>query len=308
MVSRNERGFALAAAIMVLALLSVLGAAAIQSTTLEVKISARDRDARAALYVAEATLEEARYYAARGWGKIVPTGIPGEVVVETVTPTPAGFTWGGNRYRGFTLVDQEGDTFTIAGHDGDPPPDVEITVSGGTPVAGRFFILRRNFTGTVTGSQLDVVDAEWASVTTSDDWNGWLLWNADGDSYMVSDSGSNLATDTVWLRFSTDPGPGPFTLTLNPWLAALAAGNVSLPEDFDSGTTDRWDRQFDDPDNPGEVLGQGYAEVVRTTSGAYRDTYRLSAVGSTGQSTRTVSLRIYRAGSPDQRVADWVIE
>ena len=57
----SRRGFALAIALMILALLSVLGAAAVESLSIETRISAHDRDARAALYLAEAALGEAEH-------------------------------------------------------------------------------------------------------------------------------------------------------------------------------------------------------------------------------------------------------
>ncbi|MHB8766738.1 MAG: PilX N-terminal domain-containing pilus assembly protein, partial [Deferrisomatales bacterium] len=133
---RRDRGFALAAALMVLALLSVLGAAAIQSTTLEVKISAHDRDARAALYLAEAALEEARYQIARSWGG-TERHAPNQVRVTAPAPAPAGF-WDDQRYVGFTFVGDDGASFSITDHT--PGPNPVVTVDAGDPAVGLFTV------------------------------------------------------------------------------------------------------------------------------------------------------------------------
>lgn len=300
----RQNGFALAAAMMVLALLSVLGAAALQSTTLEVKISAHDRDAREALYVAEATMEEARYYAARGWGKIADAGV-NRVQVSTAVPHPPGFSWDGNRYAGFSLVDETGQRFTVVSHDDDSHANPEIDLApGSNPAAGRFVLVREGFPAAWDGSSrlvVEDVDAPaWAAHSGSDTWKGWLLWNAAGRSFLVQGSDTTFANQ-VRLELSTDPGAGPFSLSLNPWLAGLAAGVAPLPEDADATTSDRWDRTF-------AGLGQGYAEAQRTTSGSYADTYRLTCRGEVGQSTGEITLRVYRAGRPDQRTIDWVVQ
>ncbi len=133
---RAEGGFALAAAMMVLALLSILAMAAVQSTSLEVQISARDRDARAALYAAEAGLEEARYYAARGWGKLVPAtppALPNQASVTVDTALPPALSWGTDLYAGFTLVDARGQGFAVVANSDAPSPRITVAAPGGSP-------------------------------------------------------------------------------------------------------------------------------------------------------------------------------
>lgn len=288
-----KNGFALAAAMMVLALLSVLGVAAIESTTLEVKISAHDRDARAALYVAEAALEEARYYTARGWGMIRPYS-PEQV--EVTTAMPAGFSWDG--LAGFTLVDEGGVSYPIASVAGSPTL-ITMAPGSGDPKPGRFVIYRPIPPATWNAPYLDVNEPAW--VPTSADYTGWLLWNGDGNSYKVQGT-STTGTD-VRLRLSTsDPGPGPYALSLNPWLGALESGTAP-PEDARTATP-AWDREFG-------AMGRAEVNADRTTSGNYRGTYLLTSRGFVELAgvtlEREATLRVYGAGRPDQRVGDWTV-
>lgn len=301
---RTKGGFALAAAMMVLALLSVLGIAAVQSTTLEVQISAHDRDARAALYVAEAALEEARYYAARGWGKIEP-GLPSQVRVATPTAGPADL-WDGNRYAGFSLVDAAGATYLVQSHtDG---PNAVVTVAAGDPASGRFVVYRgipnaADLAVTWDGgsSELRIQNATWAVGTSAGRWDGWVLWNANGQGFPVLNSGWSGPPETVWLELSGDPAPGPFRLALNPWVAALAAGQ--RPPGDGNGATPAWDRTFlDAGGNPA-----GSASVAGTNLGPGR--YQLFSTGVAAlQGRRAVSLMVTRAGLPEQRLGDWKVE
>jgi type II secretory pathway pseudopilin PulG len=297
-------GFALAAAMMVLALLSVLAIAATQSTTLETQISAHDRDARSALYVAESALEEARYYVARGWGKIEAYS-SGRVRVSTLTPGPADF-WHHNRYVGFTLTDAMGASFAIQDHTDVANP--VITLTSGDPAPGRFVVYRTipnpadvAVTWDAASSELRVQSATWAAGTESHRWNGWVLWNASGDGFTVLESGTTAAPDTVWLTFSGDPGAGPYRLSYNPWVAALAAGQT--PPGDDDGTTTAWDRSFvDTSGNPA-----GNAEV-EATGLAIPGRYQMTSTGHLHNGHRAVSLTVTRAGLPEQRVGDWRVE
>ncbi|MEW6490062.1 MAG: pilus assembly PilX N-terminal domain-containing protein [Thermodesulfobacteriota bacterium] len=304
MSSRN--GFALVAAMMVLALLSVLGIAAVQSTTLEVQISARDRDARAALYLAEAGLEEARYYLARGWGKIE-AAAAGQVRVATPIAGPLD-SWDGNRYAGFTLVDRTGHGFPIQSHTAAPHP--VIAVAGGDPAPGRFFVLREipdpaadpAVTWDAAASALRVDDPVWAAGTAADRWNPWVLWNASRQGFHVRASGASVIPPSVWLELSGDPGPGPYRLARNPWAAALAAGH-GAPGDA-HGATPAWDRNF--ADVAGNPLGTARVQASAHPSEAGR--YLLSSTGTVDRSRRQVSLTLLRAGLPEQRLGDWRVE
>lgn len=297
-------GFALAAAMMVLALLSVLAIAATQSTTLETQISAHDRDARAALYVAEGALEEARYYAARGWGKIE-SWVPGQVRVTTPIAGPADL-WDSSRYAGFTLVDATGVSYTIASHTNGP--NAVVTLVAGDPAPGRFVVLRDIpdttdplVTWDAGTQELKVEDATWAVGTVAHRWNGWVLWNVGNQGFKVEDSNATAAPDTVWLRLSGDPGAGPYRLALNPWVDALAKGQHP-PGDGDA-TTAGWDRAF--VDAGGNPAGQ--ATVVATEQVA-PGSYELFSTGELEKGHRAVSLTVIRAGLPDQRLGDWKVE
>lgn len=304
MSSRN--GFALVTALMVLALLSVLGIAAVQSTTLEVQISARDRDARAALYLAEAGLEEARYYLARGWGKLEAVG-PGRVRVATPIAGPPD-SWDDARYAGFTLVDRTGAAFHIETHTAAPHP--VVSVAGGDPAPGRFFVFREvpdpaadpAVAWDAAVSALRVDDPVWAAGTAADRWNGWVLWNAARQGFPVLGSGASAVPPSVWLELSGDPGTGPFRLARHPWAAALAAG-LGAPGDAD-GATPAWDRAFADP--AGDVLGT--ARVLAAAHASEPGRYLFSSTGTVDRSRRRVSLTLLRAGLPEQRLGDWRVE
>jgi type II secretory pathway pseudopilin PulG len=300
----DHRGFALAATLMVLALLSVLGAAAIQSLSIETRISAHDRDARVALYVAETALGEARYYASRAWGKIRLVS-PTEVVVDT--PLAAGLSWEADRYRGFTLYDRLGASFDVTSHTDDvTPPILTLAVPGQPPADGRFSLVRLiPAAAQWSASELIADDDAWAAASPLNCWAGWTLWNADGEAFRVDASSTGPATVgpglSVRLRLAQDPSPGPYQLTLNPWLRNLAAG-VTLPGDGDAAQPG-WDRSVHLDAAHRRELGSASVAAVEEAPGRYR----LTATGSAGPSLRQVSLRVARSGCPDQRSRDWAV-
>ena len=302
----DQGGFALAASLMILALLSVLATAAIQSTTLEVKISAHDRDARAAVALAEAALEEARYYAARIWGRLgTPTLLtPTEAGVPVKSPLPPGTPWETDLYRGFTLYDRTGRGFPVNANNADASaPSLTVAVSDGVlPAEGRFSLVREIPAADVGGTRVSVPDSAWALVSSVDTWKGWVLWDADGSAFEVVASDTDLGTTParVVLELSAEPGPTPFRLARNPWLGALAAGEA--PEgDADPGSADSWDRAFSDP--AGNPLGSAAvrAEVVEP------GIFRLVSTGTAGAGRGRAECRILRAGLPEQRLADWKV-
>ncbi len=302
----HRNGFALAAAMMVLALLSVLGAAAIQSTTLEVKISAHDRDARTALYVAQAALEEARYYAARSWGKVsAPTLVtPGTATVSVTTPLAPGLAWGSGLYAGFTLVDRLGTRYPVLDNGGTASPSLLLDTAGRPdPAAGPFVLVREIPPANTTwdGARLVVADTPWATVSSVDTWAGWTLWNGDGDAFPVSASAVDLVATPAEVELSVpaDPSPGPYTLTINPWVAALAGG-LALPGDADADPA-AWDRTFSDAG--GAPLGTASVTAVSTAPGAYR----ITATGTTGTDWGRVEMQVKRAGWRSQTVGDWKV-
>lgn len=296
-----RRGFALAATLMILALLSVLGAAAVQSLTVETRISAHDRDARVALYLAGTALGEARYYASRGWGKIRGLG-GGQAVVET--PLPPGLRWEADSYAGFTLYDRRGRAFPVLAHTGGAPPVLTLAAGADAPADGRFTLVRHvPDTAVWAAPHLTVDDDAWAARSPLDAWAGWTLWNAEGQAVRVTASstapaalGAGLA---VRLTLTGDPGAGPFRLAHHPWLRDLAAG-AALPGDEDPAA-DGWSRAFDLP--PRHEVGS--ATVAAVVEGPGR--YALTAVGVWGASLRAVRLRVTGAGLPEQHAADWAV-
>ncbi|MBI5016681.1 MAG: pilus assembly PilX N-terminal domain-containing protein [Deltaproteobacteria bacterium] len=308
----DRRGFALAAALMVLALLSVLGAAAIQSMSIETRISAHDRDARVALYVAETALSEARYYASRGWGKIRPAGT---ATVEVETPLPPGLAWNTDRYRGFTLVDRGGAPFAILSHtDAATPPVLTLSVPGAPPQPGRFTLVRRIPASAVWSDPDLIVDDDptnpWSASSPVNGWAGWTLWNADGDAFRVraSSTGPASAGPGLSVRLTVTlpagvptSGAGPYELSLNPWLRDAAAG-ATLPGD-DQPTEPGWGRTIYLDAGHHDVLGSAAIETVEEDPGVYR----LTATGRSGPSLRQVTLRVLLAGRADQRSRDWAV-
>ena len=313
-----NRGFALVATMMVLALISVLSAMAIQSATLEVQISAHDRDARAALYVAEAALDEARYYASRGWGKVSPAAFSppqAELDLAIVTAFPPGFSLTDDRYIGFTLVDTAGRAFTINDNDA-TTPSVTVDTSGVTaaasgPSPGRFLLVREGISGTWDDGvkELTVADPVWASATglTPDVWRDWVLWDAASppNAYPVTASNVTVANEVV-LTVPSLPSAaalGTFRLAYHPWLAALATGTV--PEGDTDGTNGPvWDRVF--VDGGGAELGRAGVEAQPVAGEP--GSYTLTSQGGVGTRRHTVRLTVFRAGTPTQGTGDWVID
>jgi type II secretory pathway pseudopilin PulG len=316
----SDRGFALAASLAVLALLSVLGAAAIQSTTLEVQISARDRDARSALYIAESALEEARYYAARGWGKITFSGVwvagsIADVTVATPLPPASILPWSANLYTGFRLYDSTGADFPVVGNTDTLPYRITIDSSpNGEPSPGRFVLVREIPSPSVTPPETTSVSsnvltvAGWAPASAlasgTDTWRGWTLWDSNGQPLQVEASTSDAVSGVVTLAVPAGqtPGPGPYTLSINPWLAALT-GNSAPAGDADPSTPAAWDRTFTDNATPSNTLGSAGVTAQWVNPGEYR----MTSVGRTGMSSRKVSLLVHRGGRPDQRVGDWKV-
>lgn len=309
----STRGFALAATMMVLALLCVLGAMAMQSATLEVQISAHDRDARAALYVAEAALDEARYYVARGWGKVSP-GLfspPQSLLDLTVTTAfPPGFSLATSRYTDFTLVDAAGRGFTVLDNS-TGSFTVDTTGVTAPPAAGRFRLLREGISGVWDDSpkQLTVADPVWAAASglTPDVWQGWLLWDSTSppNAYPVTASAVTVAGEVVLTvpSLSGAAASGTFSLTFHPWLHALTTGSV--PEgDVDGANGAIWDRVF--VDDAGQELGRAGVQALPLPGAA--GSYTLLSRGGVGTRRHTVRLTVLRAGTATQGTGDWVID
>jgi hypothetical protein len=181
---------------------------------------------------------------------------------------------------------------------------------GAAPLAEGRFVLTRTVPEASTewrAADLDLAvnDNAWALRSPANCYQGWTLWNAAGTAFAVASSASGPATagvgQALLLHLTADPGAGPYTLSLNPWLRALAAG-AALPGDADAGTA-AWDREFAlDPARPGE-LGAVAVTAALESAGVYR----VTAAGTLGRSSATASLRVRRAGLPDQSTRDWTV-
>ncbi|WP_025321363.1 pilus assembly PilX N-terminal domain-containing protein [Deferrisoma camini] len=297
----SREGFALATTMMLLAILSMLGAAAIQSTTLEVQISARDRDARTAAYVAEAGLEEARYYVARGWGKLgaATAAAPGAVEVPALTPILPAVPWDSVSclYTGFTLYDASATAYAVQDCSGPRgAARFRLAAAAGTPAAGRFFLVREIPAATVSGTDLEVTDPAWAVVSPPGTWDGWVVWDADDRAYRVVTSDRNSVAGTVILRLDAAPGSGPYRMGRHPWIASLAAGTAP-PGDADSSSADTWDRDF-------PVSGGTGRASVRAEAGGPGE-YRVVSPSLVGRSRGLAQMVVRRTGLPEQAVTSW---
>lgn len=113
---KDESGVALVVALLIMVLLTVLGTAAITTTTTDVKISSNFKDSTDAFYAAETGLETAREYlqsnfsATNGWSdfltsgnQFIETGIYGTVTTGSLNLIPLG-----NTTFGVFILDDDG--------------------------------------------------------------------------------------------------------------------------------------------------------------------------------------------------------
>lgn len=166
---RGQSGMVLVAALMVMALLCILAAASISTSTLEVKISANDRNIKQAFYLCEAGIDKARYEIVKGWG-LGTGGTTGSDHTFTFTPAtmpaavqgPGVIGWGSaGKWVNFTLVDNRGLIYPVTGSDA----SYGLTLSAnplGQPADGRAHLYYGNTglffqgSGTPTGTALEL--------------------------------------------------------------------------------------------------------------------------------------------------------
>jgi len=312
---KNNSGIALPSAIMFLALMSVLGAAAIEFATLEVKISARDRDAKEALYIAEAALDEYKHYIARGWGEIGETGTS---TVSIIT-SPLPFAFDADNYIGFTLIDKNLAGHTIEGKTSTPN---EIDLADSAP-PGNFWIVKEipAIGATVKWDagpwRLEIFDAAWFLIPDPAQWSNWTLVNlSGGQKFDVLSSGSLTdytvtPPDGIYLVTKTYPGSGPFILAYHPWLPALANGTSNnYPGDFDvsPGSEAEWNRSY-------ALAPATNVEAIVTAQLLGDGVYSLTSWSFMGLNQRGVSCRVYNSGavhplltaSARQKISDWKV-
>jgi type II secretory pathway pseudopilin PulG len=212
----------LVAALMVLALLSILSVAAIATSTLEVKIAAHDRDAKQAFYLCEAALEKAKYEIVKGWGKGI--GGAGTFTFDASTlPAVVQTWWTSNLWQNFTLVDRVGGRYQVTADD---PASHGLTLdTSAQPQDGRASLFYAS-SGPLTvagepagGNDLTVPGAAWAA----NQWRGHYLVELGTNA--VFDVVSNT-TDALTL--STPPSsPGLSLYELQAWRAA--GSSLTLP-------------------------------------------------------------------------------
>jgi hypothetical protein len=219
---------------------------------------------------------------------------------------PPGLSWEDNQYQAFRLVDEDGESFPVAANSMTTGPQVIVdTASGRDPTTGRFTLVRQIPAATWDGAGLVVEDDDWAQVSGDDTWQGWTLWDADGNGYRLRASGSDTASSPARVILSPESAPcspapctANYTLSHNPWLAALAQGKA--PAGDADATTAQWDRTFTDGSH---TLGQASVQAEEISPGSYR----LKAVGTVGRSRHQVVLTVHRSGQLDQRVTDWKV-
>lgn len=215
-----DSGVVLVAAMLLLALLSLLAVAGIGTSTLEVKISGHDRDAKQAFYLCEAGLENGKYKALNGWGKGDGGGVFPNFTFDFDSATlPAAiklgsgtvFTWAADKWVNFTLVDERGLEYTINTNDSGglghylitncigpstPPND------GATNKRVHFYFQSTGwaFKGSGTASVADVVVSGgpgWGN----DQWKGYVLHD------IVNDTEHTITATTAGNTLTLNPSP-----------------------------------------------------------------------------------------------------
>jgi len=119
---------ALVTSMVILAVLAILAAAGIATSTLEVRIAAHDRDAKQAFYLCEAGLERAKFELIRGWGSGTGGGtfpnftfqFDDATMPDILKTSGSAVDWGStsDKWAGFTLVDRTGTRYQIVANSG----------------------------------------------------------------------------------------------------------------------------------------------------------------------------------------------
>lgn len=206
----------LVAALMIMALLSVLCVAGIATSTLESTIAGNDRRAKQAFYLCEAGLEKAKYEILKGWGKVetVSGGPPYTITLDedTMPDVVKGWWTVADQWKNFTFVDSAGTEFVVQGSSASSP--YTLTVDGGAaslaPQMGRATLYYANdgeIAGYVwdgTSASLTVPGAGWSD----HQWNGYYLVDRTTQALTSVD---NLG-ETMTLSGGTPPAPQSFLL------------------------------------------------------------------------------------------------
>lgn len=232
----------LVAALLVMAMLSLLGIAGLATSTLEVKIAGHDRDAKQAFYLAEAGLLRAQYEIVRGAGQGVgggPAGGPYTFAWDAEPSVVGG--WAADKWVNFALVDGRGVECTILAHASGGSFDVTQCLGPLQPAAGRASLYYRNnavafsAVGAAGAGAMTVSGAGWGP----DIWGGYVLRDSAGALFGIT---GNTA-DTLDLAGTPANGnfqilralggANSFTFRANPLTGEPPGPNAEWPdEDF----------------------------------------------------------------------------
>lgn len=242
----GESGMALVTSMVILAVLAILAAAGIATSTLEVRIAAHDRDAKQAFYLCEAGLERAKFELVRGWGSGTGGGtfpnftfqFDSTTMPDILTTSGSAVDWGGtsDKWAGFTLVDRTGTRYLVASNAGSGSYQItDCTGPTVPPADGRAALFYSQQGGQVvawTGAGApvgNVIDCSAAAPGWTDDmWIGYVV--SDGGAppnlYVIEDN----TADTLVLPTGVT-APANYEI----WRAVGTAGTFTLYESDPAG-------------------------------------------------------------------------
>jgi hypothetical protein len=229
----------LVAALLVMAMLSLLGIAGLATSTLEVKIAGHDRDAKQAFYLAEAGLLRAQYEIVRGSGQGTgggPAGGPYTFAWDAEPSVVGG--WAADKWVNFVLVDGRGVECTILAHASGGSFDITQCLGPLQPAAGRASLYYRNngvalsAAGVAGPNSMSVAGATWAL----DVWGGFRLRDSGGALYEITgntadtlDVTGNPANGSFQILRAVG-GAGEFVFYANPDSGEPAGPNPEWPD------------------------------------------------------------------------------
>jgi len=294
----GESGMVMVAAMMVLALLSLLAVSGIGTATLEVQIAAQDRNAKQAFYLAESGMEVAKFEILRGWGKGVGSGAAPNFQVdldandmpdETQASSSANSAWSDGKWEKFSLQDSTGRKYEITSN----------TLSGSvytitcTPIGGhteipadgsyRIFYQKEEvdlleFSG--TGIMLSSSQYQFSPPTTWTDhiWDGYALKDSGGSYFPIQhnlanvitiDTSSGTPTGNDFEIIRAVGSVNKFTIYDDPAFISAPNLNWTTSYNFSSGDGTWYLKDSNDAIFP--ITGQTYDPVD--------DTFELTVVG-----------------------------
>lgn len=199
----KESGMVLVAAMLIMALLSILALAGVGTSTLEVKIAAQDRNSKQTFYLCEAAMEMAKFEINRGWGKpsVAGTSPNFTLTIQADDMPAAALTGSGkstacedDKWENFTLEDNIGSHYTIENNTcGGTSYAFEITANGHIeePEEKAVRIFYRNEDSVVAYSGIGItagntMEASGAPGWTDNIWAGYRLLDSLGVYFDIS--------------------------------------------------------------------------------------------------------------------------